>query len=973
MIQDPIHTQKRGKIAGFYWISCTILCVLGFLFWFFFLRYREYTNDAYVEGNQVFITPLRPGFVTAIHTDDTFLVKSGQLLIQLDETDSMIALNQAKERLADVVRRVCQLFHDVFAYQAEIEVRRAEFIKTSQDFEHRENVLEAGGVSLEDYQHAVAAFRASFFSLEWTEILYDRALAAVQGTTIRNHPLVLEAADRVREAWVQLYRCKIYSPIEGLAAQRTIQVGMWAKAGEPLLSVIPLDQIWVNANYKETQLKRMRIGQKVKITSDLYGRDVIFQGTIVGLPGGAGNAFSLLPPQNLSGNWIKIVQRLPVRVALNADEIQEHPLRIGLSMEATVDLLDQGGALVPTTTAGSPTYQTPIFTKEEKGDEQLIEVIIQENLDPSLADFITEPLQIVHSHLPKPDSFEKTIVEEILPQAETPAPPQQLTKEEKPNDWLLTPPKTQHHRLFPLTPFPREVSMEKTEPICIQGLVTTPVFIALFAVLFQVIGSFTLTNMMSPYIVGDLGGSNDLTSYSISFFGLGTALSIPLGRVLLGHIDAAKMLVTCLVLYSVFAILCAFSTNYPFFLGTRFLQGLVSGPFFVVVQFIFSKIVPDENKDTFLAITIMLFATVPVISACWGGWIAYDYKWQHVFYADTALVLILSFYLWNKLKAHKLRLHIVTFDPIGYFFYFAGLFSLVFVVITGQYFDWYRSPVIVTMTLIGLPCFLFFILWDLHHPHPILYLRLLKKPILSFALFNLGMLFSAYFGMINLLALWLALDVNYTPIWIGTLLGIMAVAGIIPPFLIKHRLGRVDCRVALCIAVIFFAVSCFHTTTFDVEIDFQRIVISRFISGLGLAFFIPPLVRLCLLNFPSEWGLHVMSLFHTVRATCSALGVAVYSTIWQRRQVFFHDRLGGDLTPFSQETKDFFVRAEELKLQPEQSLDQLNFFLTRRATSLALDDCFYLMAWLMIGLLVLLAFTLFLRKEPFWPEKYKNH
>ncbi len=383
--------RKGRKIALIFAIVCLIGVIAFLLFWFFFLRFIEYTDDAYVEGNQVYITPLRPGFITSIHSDDTFLVKKGQVLIDLDKTDSLIALNLAKKNLAQITRQVCQLFHQVFAYRAEIEVRKAEFIRAAQDYEHRRDVIEAGGVSLEDFEHAIAALSANYFSLQRTEILYEQAVSAIQGTAINNHPLVLEAADKLRDAWVQLYRCQIYSPVEGLVAQRKIQVGMWVDSGQPLMSVIPLDQIWVNANYKETQLKHMRIGQKVKITSDLYGGNVEFHGCIVGLPGAAGNAFSLLPPQNLSGNWIKIVQRVPVRVALDPEELCQHPLRIGLSMEATVDLHDQEGLLVPTSSEGAPCYATEIYQAEEIGDELEIAQIIEENLDPVLSEYVNSP------------------------------------------------------------------------------------------------------------------------------------------------------------------------------------------------------------------------------------------------------------------------------------------------------------------------------------------------------------------------------------------------------------------------------------------------------------------------------------------------------------------------------------------------------------------------------------------------------
>lgn len=383
--------KPENKLIRLYIYICIAFVCAGFVVYFLFFSNKAYTNDAYVQGNQVILTPLVPGFVEAIHTDDTYLVKKGQVLVELDTTDAKIALERAKEELAFTVRKVCGQFHEVFALEASIQVTKAELIKAAQDFEHRNLVVAAGGVSVEDYEHAEAALRSSFFLLQKNEILFAQALSFVQGTSIMNHPEVVQKVDIARQAFVNLHRCKIYSPVEGLVAQRNIQVGMWIKQGDPLLAIIPLDQIWVNANFKETQMKKMRIGQKVTLHSDLYGREVPFQGTIVGLPGGAGNAFSILPPQNLSGNWIKIVQRLPVRVALEEEELIAHPLRIGLSMEAWADLSTEG-LLVPESTEGSPNYSTNIFAEEEMGDIAWTQAIIRKNADPSLQDFLDNPL-----------------------------------------------------------------------------------------------------------------------------------------------------------------------------------------------------------------------------------------------------------------------------------------------------------------------------------------------------------------------------------------------------------------------------------------------------------------------------------------------------------------------------------------------------------------------------------------------------
>ncbi|KTD33711.1 multidrug efflux system [Legionella nautarum] len=420
--------KKKHSASFLFAILVVCLLLFFFLYWLFVWRFQAFTNDAYVQGNQVYVKSLRKGFVTGVYTDDSFLVKKGQLVVSLNETDSIIALEKAKKKLAQTVREVSQAFHDVFILAAEIEVKEAELLKAQQNFKHRYDVIGARGVSLEDYQHAVDDLRASEAALKRTKNNYQKMLAFVQGTSVTEHPWVQAAAQSVRDAWVQLYRCRIYAPVEGLVAQRTIQVGMWVSPNEPLMSIIPLDQIWVNANFKETQLKKMRIGQRATFTSDLYGRDVVFHGKIVGLPGGAGNVFSLLPPENLSGNWIKIVQRLPVRIALDPQELKKHPLRLGLSLEVTVDLTDQGGLLVPTTFNNSPRYSTDIFQLEELGDKELIESIIKNNLDPNLQEFARNPLTISDINLRQkgvnnnssPEETQKNGIKKKKPQQNNP-------------------------------------------------------------------------------------------------------------------------------------------------------------------------------------------------------------------------------------------------------------------------------------------------------------------------------------------------------------------------------------------------------------------------------------------------------------------------------------------------------------------------------------------------------------------------
>jgi membrane fusion protein, multidrug efflux system len=402
--------EKRRKATLYFWTVCFALGLLGLIYWLLFWKGIAWTDDAYVEGNQVYLTPLHSGFVTAIHTDDTFLVKENQVLVELDRTDALIAFDRARVELAQTVRTACKMFHEVFAYRSQIEATKAKFVRDAQDFEHRLRVLSAQAVSLEDYEHAVAALRKSFHELQKFRSLYEKALSLVQNTSIRSHPLVIGAADGFRDAWVYLRRCNLFSPTDGIAAQRAIQVGMWVKEGTPLMSVVPMDQIWINANFKETQMKRMRIGQRAKITVDLYGKEVVYHGKIVGLPAVAGNVTSLLPPQNLSGNWIKIVQRLPVRIELDPEELKTHPLRLGLSCEATVDLTAEGTYL-PATSKGSPNYSTGIYRDEEAGDKACIDEIISANLDPNLLKYSLEPLILPQIHMTIPSLIQEALTQ----------------------------------------------------------------------------------------------------------------------------------------------------------------------------------------------------------------------------------------------------------------------------------------------------------------------------------------------------------------------------------------------------------------------------------------------------------------------------------------------------------------------------------------------------------------------------------
>ena len=352
----PDRSSKRGKALGIVAIVVLLGLSYGGYTWYEG-RMEESTDNAYVQGNVVQITPQIGGTVSAVQVDDTDFVKTGQTLVQLDTADAQVALQTAQAQLAQAVRQVRSLYannttleaqitlHEADVAKAQIEVNRA-----SDDLARRQSLTGSGAVSREEVAHAQAMVTQAQASLNAARngvtAARDQLLSGrtqTDGTSLEGHPSVMAASAKVREAYLTLHRSAIASPVDGYVAKRTVQVGQRIAAGTPLMSVIALKALWVDANFKEVQLRSIRIGQPVTLTADLYGKRVVYHGTVAGMSAGTGAAFSLLPAQNATGNWIKVVQRVPVRIRLDPQEITASPLRVGLSMEATVNVSDQSG------------------------------------------------------------------------------------------------------------------------------------------------------------------------------------------------------------------------------------------------------------------------------------------------------------------------------------------------------------------------------------------------------------------------------------------------------------------------------------------------------------------------------------------------------------------------------------------------------------------------------------------------------
>ncbi len=350
------------------------------MYWFFILRFEEYTDDAYVHGNIMEINPQITGVISSINVEETDYVEKGQIIIKVDDTQYSLALEKQKEILAHTIRSTAALFEEVKELEANIHKLEANLIKTEQDYNHRDALVDVGGVSIEEYEHSKAYLMEAKASLEMAFHEYYAKYALIQNTEVRTNPKVLAAIDALKSAYMNVIRCNVRAPVCGYIAKRRAQVGEVAEPNIALLALIPLHEIWVEANFKEVQLKSMRIGQEVMLSSDIYKGLVEYRGKVIGIGAGTGSAFSVLPPQNATGNWIKIVQRVPVRISIEKEQIESFPLRIGLSMEATVNIKDVSGKMLATPQKLKPLYYTDIYQEQLDGVDTLIEEIFTQNL-----------------------------------------------------------------------------------------------------------------------------------------------------------------------------------------------------------------------------------------------------------------------------------------------------------------------------------------------------------------------------------------------------------------------------------------------------------------------------------------------------------------------------------------------------------------------------------------------------------------
>jgi membrane fusion protein (multidrug efflux system) len=379
-VANEPSTRKRKALLALLGVAVVVSAAAYGAYYMTYARYHESTDDAYVSGNLVQLTPQVAGTVVAVNADDTQIVKAGDRVVTLDNADAKIALGNAEATLGQTVRQVSSLYVNNDFYAANVTQKQSDLARAQDDLHRRQAVADTGAVSAEDIAHARDTVTAARAALDAARQQAQANRALTDRTTIEQHPNVQAAASRVRDAYLAYARNTLPAPVTGYVAKRSVQVGQRVSPGTPLMAIVPLDGVWVDANYKESQLRSMRIGQPVTLTADVYGGKVKYHGRVVGFSAGTGSAFASLPAQNATGNWIKIVQRLPARIQLDQKELEAHPLRIGLSMDVDVDTRDNTGPQLGA--AMNTSYRTDVFAEYGAQADAEIEKIIAQNIVP---------------------------------------------------------------------------------------------------------------------------------------------------------------------------------------------------------------------------------------------------------------------------------------------------------------------------------------------------------------------------------------------------------------------------------------------------------------------------------------------------------------------------------------------------------------------------------------------------------------
>ncbi len=487
--------------------------------------------------------------------------------------------------------------------------------------------------------------------------------------------------------------------------------------------------------------------------------------------------------------------------------------------------------------------------------------------------------------------------------------------------------------------------------------------IALCSATLLIVLDYSIANVCIAYIAGDLAVSVDEGVYVITSFAVGNSVILPMSDWLSKRLGVVHCLVASILLFVVFSFLCGCSSSIQMLVVCRFFQGLVSGPLLPLSQSLLIEVNPPEKKNKMLAFFSAVVLIGPILGPALGGWIAYDYSWPWIFYLNIPIGLTGAALIWGLLKGKARPIEKKEMDWLGFFLLLVGVASLQIILDKGEQFDWFRSSIIRTLAASCIVSFTFFIAWELKHTKPFVDLRLLKIGSFLTSVVTFLLFYGVYFGAIVLVPLWLQTQMGYTTVWAG-----LAVApfGIIP-FFCSAFMGKVINTYGkikpMIVAAICFVLTSIYPLQFDTSVDFFYIALSRFFFGFGVTLFVTPALSLSLQDIPTSKLASATGLFHFVRAVVGGFGTSIFTTLWDRRSIYHHKVVGENVTAFSSETQEMLSTLGKLGLKNNDGLAALNTILDQQASMLALNDCFYLMAWVFMGLIPILLYFYFYEKR----------
>jgi MFS transporter, DHA2 family, multidrug resistance protein len=494
-----------------------------------------------------------------------------------------------------------------------------------------------------------------------------------------------------------------------------------------------------------------------------------------------------------------------------------------------------------------------------------------------------------------------------------------------------------------------------------------PRILSLFALslaTFLIVLDYSIANVSIPYISGDLAVSYDQGTYVITAFAVGNAIVLPISGWLTQRIGSVRLLIISVLLFVFFSWFCGFAFNFQMLVVGRFLQGFVSGPLVPLSQSLIVSTNPPEKKNAVLAVWSVIVIAAPVIGPILGGWISFDYKWPWIFYINIPFGLISAGLVWILLRRFESPIVKKPVDLIGFCLLAIAVTCLQIVLDKGEQFDWFKSNLIITLSVISVLGFAYLITWELLHPTPLIELSLLKIKSYTVSIIFISFMYAMYFGSVVLIPLWLQSNMGYDAIWAGIAVAPIGIAPFILSTLSGWMISKFGKLKPLFVCFFLFSLSCFYTAFFDTSVDLYHIWMSRFLLGLGLAFFITPLFALSIQDVALEKLPSATGIFHFVRAMFGGVGTSVFTTMWIRRSAYHHEREGSAVTAFSQNTKDLFATMHELGIKGKKALAVTNDILNDQAAVLALNDCFYLMGWLFLILILFLPLGKKLKKHP---------